>query len=388
MKTRGFNLLEIFPTRILLFIGSFLFAGTSHGTKIMWLKIAPIFTYNDVFTHQIIQIPKNGDCQATASEVAERFARETGTEIYRAVGQASIVSERVPDPLISGHFKVVSQPSKIACDVEFAYVGKPVSVFSIPDQYQYYGPSYHQFTLPVEYGFSQLSECTAALTDRVALFRKHTGIDPFVAHCYSRRIDVNTGQKMFMEHIQGIGVSRTGHFKWVIPWVQETTLDWIQKEIASLGGDIVKVVSFRADGGGNSLLMLLFYAPRFPGLRLHFHTPTRFDTSMECEQTKADLRDIHTSAGNLVLESRCESHPSALIPYFSLHGVTHERTSLSVGEPPLSKYQSSEQCRADRLSALQFLAKQNPENKYFGAICEYSDAHWRMLAYWARVASP
>ena len=58
-------------------------------------RLTPAEPRGDAYTHRIVQVPKAGDCQATANEVADRFAHETGTEIYRAVGQASLVSERV-----------------------------------------------------------------------------------------------------------------------------------------------------------------------------------------------------------------------------------------------------------------------------------------------------
>ena len=41
---------KLFTSGLLFCLCSFLFAGASHGTEIMWLKIAPIFSYKDVST--------------------------------------------------------------------------------------------------------------------------------------------------------------------------------------------------------------------------------------------------------------------------------------------------------------------------------------------------
>jgi len=130
---------------------------------------------SDIFHHELREYPRGENCEVTAVNVAQRFSAAAGVEIYWA--GASKETATTCDLKIS---YLAADHLKIASSVDRSGLGV-----------------YRDGTTRT------LASCLADLPREVAVFKKSTGLEPWIAYCYQESSFLN--DLPFVPVVEGIG---------------------------------------------------------------------------------------------------------------------------------------------------------------------------------------
>lgn len=139
------------------------------------LAISSLAWGTGVYHHKLVQYPRGEGCETTAAELAKRFSDASGAEIY---------------------WTGSTKESATTCDITISYIAdKEGEVTSTVDR--------SGLGATRKGTKRSLGECTVDLQREKALFKKSTGLDPWIAYCYQESSFLN--DLPFVPVVEGIG---------------------------------------------------------------------------------------------------------------------------------------------------------------------------------------
>ncbi len=139
------------------------------------LAVSTVAWGADVYHHELIQYPSGGSCEQTAADLAKQFSVASGAEIYWAGA---------------------TKESSTTCDIKISYIAEKEAELTSTVDRSGLGASRKGTKL-------SLGDCTADLQREKALFKKSTGLDPWIAYCYQESNFLNG--LPFVPVVEGIG---------------------------------------------------------------------------------------------------------------------------------------------------------------------------------------
>ncbi len=130
---------------------------------------------SDIYHHELREYPRGPNCEATAGEVARRFGAAAGVEIYWAGA---------------------SKESATTCDLKISYLAlERIKIASTVDR--------SGLGVFRDGTTRTLANCLADLPREIAVFKRSTGLEPWIAYCYQESSFLN--DLPFVPVVEGIG---------------------------------------------------------------------------------------------------------------------------------------------------------------------------------------
>lgn len=212
---------------------------------------------SDIFNHEIKTYPRTKECSEIAVELAERFSKLASVEVYWAG---------------------MTKETKDTCDIKISYLS--AQQLDIAENMDTDGIEF------VEKGTHvTLDNCSLGLEREKELFRKFTGIEPWLAYCFKESPLLNPFP--WVSKIEGIGKASlrlfsTKSYGTLTPaqsWKPAFNRAW---ESGKRNGIELVAVIGRPYIGGDSEITLRFYGTK--RLHLNFLEVANHTESSTCEK--------------------------------------------------------------------------------------------------------
>jgi hypothetical protein len=305
----------------------------------------------NLYHRQLNGYPRGTGCEVTVEDLSKRFSQATGVEIYWAG---------------------VTKENSETCDIKISYISEKeldyISTLDLPGMGALSKGSHRK-----------LSDCESDLTREVNLFKKSTGLTPWVSYCYEEK--KYQDEFPFIVVIEAAGKPALNFFSSDTSMSITPSLGWpktLASFIKTIGEQKISVASIdvRSSFSISNRLTIRLYEKerkhlRFDGIADHK------DPSI-CDKQIDEVKLGLSKAKNPPIGVFCGKYSQEMyqLGIVSLQSDILEGSNLRFNEDP-KQFNSLESCQADIRPTLEFYRTKLQKDALSG-ICVNGSGQFRI----------